>query len=114
MGKIGLKYIIFRDLIDRLIETVMNDLSSPLPIGHKKITRRNKYRPQIFYIIEFKGFSIAESIVTDPISLAVSNYLPVSLSPVREKQTQNISEFWREKKEKHQNAIKQGQKKNDP
>jgi hypothetical protein len=93
MGKIGLKYIIFRDLIDRLIETVMYDLSSPLPIGHKKITRRNKYRTKIFYIIEFKGVSIAESIVTDPISLAVSNYSSVSLLPPREEQTQYISEF---------------------
>jgi hypothetical protein len=38
MGKIGLKYIIFRDLIDRLRETVMYpDLPSPLPIGHKKL-----------------------------------------------------------------------------
>ncbi len=31
-----------------------------------KKTRRNKYRTKIFYIIEFKGVSIAESIVTDP------------------------------------------------
>jgi hypothetical protein len=29
MGKIGLKFITFRDLIDRLIETVMYDLLSP-------------------------------------------------------------------------------------
>jgi hypothetical protein len=36
MGKIGQKYIIFRDLIDLLIETVKNDFSSPLPVCHKK------------------------------------------------------------------------------